>query len=157
MTSADRGAERSRRVVSTLAIALALAWSVVTHLLWQVELRTTDGQPPEVRWVFSALEPSAWLDGRTGDTPGKAPRCLAQPVLPDGESPAPCQIRRSCSPDAEVLAARSRPGFAAPAERMAVIRTESPPGVRNARPNPPLTSQPLPPFGCAPRPPPAGS
>jgi hypothetical protein len=152
-----RSAKRSRGAVSVLSIALALAWSVATHLLWQVEQRQGDDPSAQVRWVFSALEPSAWSDEASGGPSSETPRALTQPALPDGESPAPCQIRRSCSSDVEALAAVSLPGFAAPFERLPAIRLEGQPGVRSRVLGLPSVALHLPPPGRAPRPPPVCS
>lgn len=115
MTRSRKSADRTRRLVGGLAITLALAWSATAHLLWQVESRQGKNHAPSVRWVLSALEPSTPLD-RAPDsrTPGKeTQRSVSQPVAPDGEAPAPCQIRRSFSSDVEVLAALHAPLSAA--------------------------------------------
>jgi hypothetical protein len=111
MTRSRRSADRSRRLVGGLAIALALVWSATAHLLWQVESRQGKNQPPAVRLVLSALQPSSPQSGTPGQQPSgkKAPRSVSQPVLPDGETPAPCQIRRSLTSDVEVLAALKLP------------------------------------------------
>lgn len=127
MTRSRRSADRSRRLVGGLAIALALAWSAATHLLWQVESRHGKGQSPAVRLVLSALEPSAPHQRSSSDqTPGKTSKgtthVVTQPILPDGEAPAPCQVRRSLSTDVEVLASIQTP--ASPAETARIICPE---------------------------------
>jgi hypothetical protein len=123
--------------VGGLAIALALGWSATAHLLWQVESRQEREEVTSVRWVLSALEPSTPHD-RTS-TEKKTPRSVSQPVLPDGEAPAPCQIRRSLASDVEVLTSLQAPLSAAePAAAMGpdawphtlIGRPDDDPGVR---------------------------
>lgn len=110
MTQKGRSADRTRRLVGGLTIALALAWSATAHLLWQVESREGSDRTPSVRWVLSALEPSAPPDRAPGQTSsGKSRESVSQPVAPDGEAPAPCQIRRLLASDVEVLAAFCAP------------------------------------------------
>lgn len=128
MTRSRKSADRSRRLVSGLAIALALAWSAATHLLWQVESRQGKGHSPAVRLVLSALEPSAShprsssSDKSSSKTSKETPHVVTQPMLPDGEAPAPCQVRRSLSTDVEVLASIQTP--ASPAAPADLIRPE---------------------------------
>lgn len=102
-----RRVKRLQRALGWAAVGLALAWSLFAQLLWQVETLRGESQSPEVRLVVSAIAPVTAENA--GTDAAKAPRVVAEPVLPDGEAPAPCQLRRSVSTDLEVLVAPQAP------------------------------------------------
>jgi len=99
-----RRVKRLQRVCGWATVGLALAWCLFSQLLWQVETLRSEHQSPEVRLVVSAIAPPISENENKGTTP-EEPQTAAQPVLPDAETPAPCQLRRSVSTDVEVLAA----------------------------------------------------
>ena len=151
-----RSVQRAQRVLGWTAIGLALAWSLFAQLLWQVETLRNENQQPDVRLVVSALAPIAFVAGEHSDQTPEAPRVAAQPVLPDGEAPAPCQLRRSISTDVEVLTLPETSPYAdVPESLEASLGMTGDARRRSAADEPWLSLQRVP--ACLPRPPPARS
>jgi len=146
---------RSQRVLGWAAIGLALAWSLFAQLLWQVETHQSENQPPDVRLVVSAFAPVAPVAPQPANTTTKqTPQAAAQPVLPDGEAPAPCQLRRLISTDLRVLTSHdAKPLFGIPELRTLAVKTTDSHAwlCETSRPHASLDQRPA----CLPRPPPA--